>query len=195
MDSDSGFEDDFLEILRIAAAAPAPRSAPPLLPARPPPNLELTALARIYGHPVGDFNKILAYTGKSGLTPIEPPPRGPPYRTIAEELYLQTLEKYQRIRSRGFATAEFHDQGAFAPWFNSSNVDLATLERDFPIHPIYQQERWSKQAATRTRPRFRLPGGGLGYWDALNDNIVWEAISPVLRIASQILNNSHSFAW
>jgi len=125
----------------------------------------LSDLAQRYSHPTGPVSAVLAYTGKSGLTPIPSPSLDPPFRTEEEQKYINKLELYQRSRFNGFTIKQIHDLDAFAPLFKTrKDVDFLSLEANFPIHPLFERDRWST-ARSKTHPRVRLPSGGLGYWE------------------------------
>lgn len=134
----------------------------------------LTVLAQKYSHPRGPDHSIVAYTGKSGLTPVEPPnPRGP-FPPSKQKEYLRELEEYQQWRTQGFTTYELEKLEAFAPVYQNWVLDgmpddgLDLDQWDVPIHPLYQRENWDC-----------LPSGDVGRMPIGNGHTgVWTVSIP-----------------
>lgn len=108
----------------------------------------LTVLAEKYLHPRGQDHRIVAYTGKSGLTPVEPPDPGGPFPSSNQKEYLRALEDYQQWRNLGFTTYELEKLEAYAPLYHNWVLDgmlndgLDLDQWDVPIHQLYQRENW-----------------------------------------------------
>jgi hypothetical protein len=135
----------------------------------------LTELAERYTHPTGPNHSTIAYTGKSGLTPITPYPTNLPFRDREEREYNIQLEAYQLWRFCGFRTQQLDEMEALAPTYRSRfttaeklkqgrGVNFKGLGSSVPIHPLYTRDKWETRFRA-SRPRFLLPGGKSGYWE------------------------------
>lgn len=162
----------------------------------------LTELAQRYGHPVGMLNKPLAFTGKSGLTPL------PPLTPTADSGRRIALEGYQRVRFLDFTAEELVDLKAWAPLHESQGYKVTELTDDLPVHPIFARRNWLTHNS-KSLGRHPLPGGKDGFWhvclfttnegtelmyQAGNDK-VWELLRPALGFASQVLFNCECNTW
>jgi len=127
-----------------------------------------TVLALKYTHPAGPFHTVLAYTGKSGLTPVTEEDFRADYDAASR------LEEYQRRRFCGFTTLELHEIEAFAPTYGSrlgvvrelqTHLEFeAGMPDDFELHYIFNRGSWRSDRPTAV-PRFLLTGGKSGYWE------------------------------
>ncbi|KAE9369105.1 hypothetical protein N431DRAFT_346193 [Stipitochalara longipes BDJ] len=151
---------------------------------------ELTTLARVYSHPTGLQHSDLKVGSflKSGLTPSYLSS----FANNKEQKVYNDLMKYQRVRFRGFTTAELHALESLAPF--STIADDPTLTSALcPIHPAFQKDQWKKPLA-RHQANFPLGNGRPGYWDVGNP-VVWKAIEPGARLASKLLSDAHVWGW
>lgn len=109
----------------------------------------LTALATRYKHPTGRRHKIIAHTGKSGLTPVDYPPKQT--LSINQLDYIEELVHYQVARCLNFSTQDLVNLEAFAPYYNAwsiegredGGIDLKKL-KSVPIHPLYAKYKWEQ---------------------------------------------------
>ncbi|CZR58456.1 uncharacterized protein PAC_08348 [Phialocephala subalpina] len=139
--------------------------------------IPLTTLAQRDTHPTGEKHKILAGTGKSGLTPIPPNERD----------RNEDLDIYQKSLFWGFSTQDIESVGGFAP----SYFSLIRLSN--PINPVFHQNKWLSEKFNDVS-FLRLPGNLDGYWQA-HDPRVWDILQPVLRLASNFLENHDLVFW
>jgi len=138
---------------------------------------KLTELAKRYGHPKGPEHKAIAFTGKSGLTPIDPLF---PNTNLA---FADALEKYQRLRFYNFTTQELVDLESFAPQYNGyevggKTVDPITLQNfadKVSIHPVYTRDKWGTESR-KSHPRFPLPGGRSGFFEVRTTSLLGSKI-------------------
>ncbi|KAF8853728.1 hypothetical protein BDZ45DRAFT_760989, partial [Acephala macrosclerotiorum] len=120
-------------------------------------------------------------TIKSGLTPIAPLPQVPPNR--ADQQRILDTENYQKQTLRGFTTQELVDLEVIS----YNNLPFYSL--DVPIHQIFAQSRWT----AFPRKNVYLPGTSIP-WSA-QSNLVWPALQPCLRLATQILSHLNTHPW
>jgi hypothetical protein len=129
----------------------------------------------MYTHPTGKNHSVLAFSGKSGLTPVDPQPVQPPFPSARKRKRQKELEKYQVWRFFGFRTQRLAEMGAFAPTYTSQLTQgqqifqgqgeaFVGLGTHVPIHPIYSRDYSVGGGQFLCRPRFLLPGGKSGYW-------------------------------
>jgi len=103
----------------------------------------LAGLARKYTHPVGEYHKSIAHTGKSGLTPVQSRPPGADSPTTNQKKDLEVLVGYQVFRCEGFTPNRFVDLEAFAPRYDSWNLESRSDgsiyfdSLNVPIHPLF----------------------------------------------------------
>ncbi|KAF8865029.1 hypothetical protein BDZ45DRAFT_471392 [Acephala macrosclerotiorum] len=161
---------------------------------------ELTALAKIYSHPLHGRNPYLKEGAlkmnhtvlqndpqlKSGLTPIYPED----FLTDAEKVRFSVLSQYQRHRFDAFTTAELHKSEAFAPL--KADGQFAFLA-EVPIHPLLEQARWLELLPLHLAP-VPLGNGRKGFWEASNQ-VVWDAMVPAIKLASKLLTQPESSLW
>jgi len=135
---------------------------------------ELTELAAKYKHPTGKFHKVIAHSGKSGLTPVaELRPDAPvPFAEVKNQ---DKIKLYQKARSRGFTMQLLVDMEAFAPlyksWLNEGyeeggGIDFMSLQT--PIHGIFVRENWERPLWDHLG-RFPLGNGRRGYWEVCSE--------------------------
>ncbi|CZR58766.1 uncharacterized protein PAC_08658 [Phialocephala subalpina] len=149
-----------------------------------------TDLAQKYTHPVNvvdnlDHNPIGNYDPfKSGMTPIDQI-SDPTFPELEGQ---ERLEKYQRSRFDGFTTSELKIMKCLA--FFAEDSGNMRLDWNVPIHQIFQRPNWLLPTPKHEAP-FPLGKGRFGFWkvDTLN---VWNAIEPSLKIATVILESTHS---
>lgn len=96
------------------------------------------------------------------------------------------MEISQRERLNNFIVNELQDSGCW----DKPNAKVGDLSG--PIHPLYRKKRWGKVLA-------RDPGQAIGYgvpgnWSADNPR-VWDALQPVLQLATKIISNIHLWPW
>lgn len=130
---------------------------------------ELTALAKRYTHPTGEDHKVVAHTGKSGLTPVKPQDPAGPFPSRSQKRYIKVLEAYQEYRTDGFNTQRLMELEAFAPLYNwyievmeVGGVDFDA--RHVPIHPFFARQKWDKHAWMHLG-RVPIGKGRTGFWD------------------------------
>ncbi|KAE8448656.1 hypothetical protein EG329_009081 [Mollisiaceae sp. DMI_Dod_QoI] len=142
-----------------------------------------TPFAQKYGPgPTSLYIKDNPYEIKSYLTPILP---ANPMNLRPAELQIRAeTEAYQRRTLRGFPTSELIDLGVI----KSDKLNLNPL--DNPIDPIFSQSRWTETPLTS----IYIPGHGMALWTAQN-NIVWSALKPCLRLATHILSHINTHPW
>ena len=157
-------------------------------------SVPLTELAKKYSHPTGPDHKIIAGTGKSGLTPL--PPRSP-LASKVEKKRRENLERYQRKRCHGFTVTQLVQMEAFAPLWKSwrdegraaakraqpmteaQNVLKSVFPRSLaykgevvmPLHPLFMRKHW-RDKLPKGQARFTLPGGRHGNW-CVSFNLIW----------------------
>jgi hypothetical protein len=71
----------------------------------------------------------------------------------------------------------------------SDNITLDCL----PIHPIFDKQRWMVPLP-RHLAQYPLGLGRPGYWNVEN-YLVWDALKTALQLASQALDNIHTWPW
>ena len=119
---------------------------------------------------------------KSGFTPLSP--RVPNH----QEALTSTAEFFQRYTLKGYTTAELIEVDAHASReFGQNNLQN-------PIVEFMDRPRWQLQDF----PPLPLPRGGPilrpGNWVADND-VVWNVMTPCLRLASRIFSSLHYHPW
>ncbi|ESZ98553.1 hypothetical protein SBOR_1085 [Sclerotinia borealis F-4128] len=151
--------------------------------------LVYTPLAESHTHPTGaDHIAIRRLPGllKSGITPITPPPYENYYRHKAH----QDLKWYQTERFGGFTTQEIHLHDAFAPYSRLRASGKLTC----PIHPMLQRSKWRRQLPAQLA-RYPLGNGREGYWDAWENDRVWNMMVPALQLTTMFLANLYTWPW
>jgi len=136
--------------------------------------------------------------GKSKLTPVDsifPINKSGLFIAEYQKLNKQNrrMEKFQQDNLYWFTTRELIDLDAI------STRTLKSLDLlHNPIHPVFAKSRWERTPDHRfgRQPDSLYPiGKGYpGYWVADND-IVYNAIEPSLRLASRMLLSSHMLPW
>jgi hypothetical protein len=131
----------------------------------------LTELAVRFGHPTGRDHKIIANTGKSGLTPVYVPRHIRASLSQEQRNYIKALELYQRDKALAFTIQDLADLEAFAPYYKSwpldgredDGIDFETL-KTIPIHPLYAKSKWDR---TRLNNIGKIPLGShkSGYFE------------------------------
>lgn len=116
--------------------------------------------------------------GKSGLTPVEPLD---PNISDAENKNLRRLTDYQCHVLRGFTSLQLRDSGCLS----KSNISRNDLHS--PIHPIYMRDQWMPSGETLPAPFNGVRSG--------TNPVVWNAIRPMLQIASRIIDSSSMWIW
>jgi hypothetical protein len=162
-------DEDWIEI-----AVPIPKNGPGK---RKRDKIELTPLAKRYTHPIGRKHAVLAYTGKSGLTPITPYSEKGPVLNPDKKKRTAQLEEYQLWRFNGLRTQQLVEIEAFAPTYKSQlniyeqakqglGVNFQGLGLSVPIHPLYAKVNW-ENTCLKTKPWYILPGGKSGHWQVM----------------------------
>lgn len=123
------------------------------LPARP----QLTTLAGKYTHPVGTYHKVIAGTGKSGMTPIS----SPVFPNRNQRRRYEELDAYQRRRFEAFSTKEIEDVEAFAPSFPTDTLPFPIPTNQ--INPLFGPSKWNVNNPDSV-PLFLMHGQAGGYW-------------------------------
>ncbi|KAM0156044.1 hypothetical protein ACHAPG_005554 [Botrytis cinerea] len=148
-----------------------------------------TRLAESHTHPTGEDHRALHRLPgllKSGITPITPPP----YENYYKHKAHQNLKWYQSQRFSGFTTQELHLHDAFAPYSNLK----ATGQLTCPIHPILQRSKWRRQLPAQLA-RYPLGNGREGYWDAWENDTVWNMMVPSLQLTTMFMTNLYTWPW
>ncbi|KAK6610112.1 hypothetical protein H4I95_03171 [Botrytis cinerea] len=148
-----------------------------------------TRLAESHTHPTGEDHRALHRLPgllKSGITPITPPP----YENYYKHKAHQNLKWYQSQRFSGFTTQELHLHDAFAPYSNLK----ATGQLTCPIHPILQRSKWRRQLPAQLA-RYPLGNGREGYWDAWENDTVWNMMVPSLQLTTMFMANLYTWPW
>jgi hypothetical protein len=117
----------------------------------------LSELATRYTHPAGKNHKIIAHTGKSGLTPVYVPLHHGLLLSRHQHEYIKELEIYQRRRCVGFTVQHLVDMEAFAPYYNEwsvegrveGGIDFEGLKMHMPIHPLFARPKWEGSSVSR----------------------------------------------
>jgi hypothetical protein len=112
----------------------------------------LSELAIRYKHPAGKNHKIIAHTGKSGLTPVYVPLHHGSLLSRHQHEYIKELEIYQRRRCMGFTVQQLVDMEAFGPYYNEwavegrveGGTDFEELTSSIPIHPLFARPKWER---------------------------------------------------
>lgn len=114
-----------------------------------------TELALKYTHPIGRLHKVLAGTGKSGLTPIASPqvPNSP-----NQQRQNDRYERHQRSLFFSFSTQELVKVQAFAP-----SYFYFGLPTNNPINPLFERRKWNSKIQNSV-PFQILPGNLNGYY-------------------------------
>ncbi|PMD31642.1 hypothetical protein L207DRAFT_591589 [Hyaloscypha variabilis F] len=76
---------------------------------------------------------------------------------------------------------------------NTNNSTDDVILNDTPIHPAFAKSRWMLPLP-KNFAEYPLGLDREGYWSIKND-IVWDALQPALRMASQTLQNAQSWPW
>ncbi|TEY83158.1 hypothetical protein BOTCAL_0025g00170 [Botryotinia calthae] len=148
-----------------------------------------TRLAESHTHPTGEDHEALHRLPgllKSGITPITPPP----YESYYKHKAHQDLKWYQSQRFGGFTTQELHLHDAFAPYSNLK----ATGQLTCPIHPILQRSKWRRQLPAQLA-RYPLGNRREGYWDAWENDTVWNMMVPSLQLTTMFMANLYTWPW
>lgn len=123
-------------------------------------------------------------TGKSGITPIHPPD----IKVIQTERELrraQNHEKIQRRKLNSFATWELENSGCWLQ-ADATPSDLIYCP-EIGIQPCFSRENWIPGNIPLDLP-FE------GVWSGQND-MVWNALGPSIRLATLIINGSFMLPW
>jgi hypothetical protein len=139
---------------------------------------ELTEYAKRYGLSHRDLYK---GTRKSGLTPVDPPLD---LSTLApsEQLDWDLIEQSQRYEMAGFTSWEVMDCGSLI----KEDVETDGLA-EIKIHPVFCRSRWMDTD-------IEIGEGLEGTWSASNE-IVWQALLPVIRLATLAWMNIGMWPW
>ncbi|KAE9366473.1 hypothetical protein N431DRAFT_548361 [Stipitochalara longipes BDJ] len=153
---------------------------------------EFTTFAKVYTHPSGGGHRAIAgfVPYKSGLTPIPVPSPPNTNPTSDELLQIRAWEKYQVTQLKGFTAADLDLLETLAIT-NGSTDD--TILNNTPIHQAFAKPRWMVPLPKHLA-QYPLGLDRPGYWHVEN-NFVWDALQPSLRLASQTLENAHSWPW
>jgi hypothetical protein len=123
-------------------------------------------------------------TGKSGLTPLEPPsPITQAEMSTRERRRFRQHEVVQSGMLSGFTSWELKN--------NRCGLDdevLKSPDLPGPMHSIFQRRYWSEGGA--------IPIGGkyAGVYEARNP-VVWEQLAPCLRLSTLLLQHSMNSPW
>lgn len=135
--------------------------------------------------------------GHSGLTPTDPAFQTTP-QAADDDNYDQSLQN----TVFGYTTSELAEQGAFNPRLNISPPDI-----DEPIHELFARRRWDQAVPghpsmgpvafdVRYGSELKNTNGAAGTpgnYDAINNQEVWDALEPGLRLASKVISSGHPF--
>ncbi len=126
---------------------------------------KLTDLAKRYGHPKGPEHKAIAFTGKSGLTPIDPMFPAPIWssqmssRNINDCAFTTLLSKswliWNHLLHNKMGTRDVERRLAEFP--------CKKLADKLSIHPFYARDKWDIKSR-KSHPRFALPWGRRGFF-------------------------------
>jgi len=111
------------------------------------PKPQLTVLATKHTHTTGPEHRLIAYTRKSGLTPLTPIPQGMLLAPNAE--FQVRLHNYKEEQCEGFKTSALAVMEAFAPLYEGwgvegreqGGIEWEGLGRSIPINPIFDREK------------------------------------------------------
>jgi len=143
-----------------------------------------TPYALKYGpaSPRHQFNRSVL---KSHITPVLPlHPSAPPFspNTI---LIREYSEHYQRSLLKGYTVYQLYHINAI------SEAALTPCSLDNPIHHLLARHRWTSRPKTTYEVDPKVGGG---QFVATND-VVWNVLTPALRLASWILAYVHMHPW
>jgi hypothetical protein len=85
-------------------------------------------------------------------------------------------EAYQVLKLRGFTVSEMTNYGCW----DKPNAKRSNL--DNPIHPLFQLPKWEEGDE-------KIGPGYAGNWEMRNP-IIWDAMEPVLRLATQMFRRA-----
>jgi hypothetical protein len=139
----------------------------------------LTELAKKYTHPTGPKHKIIAHTGKSGMSPVYIPLGIQPGLSANQRKYIEVFEAYQRGRLHKFSAQQLVDLEAFAPFYTSPTldgiedigIDFANLQ-SIPIHPLFAKSRWTSSPYKHIG-KYPLGNGRPGYFEVSCTHDLW----------------------
>lgn len=151
----------------------------------PPESPQLTAYAAQYGVAREDW---LASFLKSGLTPIDI--TFDPNQSAEDFVLHEFLHRSQRLNCHNFTTRELYACGAISGLDN----EVILPSNLSGILPLFDRRRWELDELSYIDPMFPLPFGIPGHWTARND-IVWNALLPVLCLASKYIDHADLFDW
>ncbi|KAG8169988.1 hypothetical protein KVR01_000733 [Diaporthe batatas] len=125
--------------------------------------------------------------GRSNITPTTPGPgQLPPDPSGTEEVW-------QSVVFGGPTTRELIDSGAYDPNYQSSGTPISG-----DLHYLFSRDKWlNATVASRIFPsaicntRWRF-GDEEGQYD-VDDDRVWAAMEPALRLASRVIASNHPF--
>lgn len=176
-----------------------------------------TKLGRKYGHPFGERHKIIANTGKSGITPLQSPYAPRDHLTAAQLLYRDDYNEYQINRCFGFTAHELEELDALHQRMrNLGRVQPCTMLEIFSIanHRFIRCSRGrngrsgcgiiSQDIRSGKEMEWALTGKqvdlktscktSLTCIQARND-VVWNALEPCLRLASRFMSSAYTLSW
>ncbi|CZR62095.1 uncharacterized protein PAC_11992 [Phialocephala subalpina] len=149
----------------------------------------VTPLREVYHYRVHDNPVVTTRTErKSGLTPTYLAENA----TKAQKQTHDRLESFQRVRFRGFTAAELRSLDSLAPYYEHPDNPLSPHSR-LPFHPAFAKDRW-QQSLMNHQALFPLGNGRSGYWH-VDNAIVWDALEPGVRLASQTLLHAQLWPW
>ena len=123
---------------------------------------------------------------RHGLNRIPSPDVDNRYMSIEERRQAKMMETFQRERLCDFIIDELQDMGCW------DKPDAKPSDLTGPLHPLYRKGRW--QVMLPEDPGRIIGSGVPGVWSALNPK-GWEALQPVLQLASKIISNIHVWPW
>ncbi|KAH7354934.1 hypothetical protein BKA65DRAFT_593035 [Rhexocercosporidium sp. MPI-PUGE-AT-0058] len=139
----------------------------------------------------------LYHYGRSGFTPIRssfPPLPNVPGISAATRIQNEREDAFQREFLKDFTVQELVDLDGFT----SATLKRSTLRTDRPIHRLFASARWEVTPSPdhQRQDLYPLPNrpGMSGNW-VYGNVLVRNAITPSLRIATQIMSSIYMLPW
>ncbi|OBT69222.1 hypothetical protein VE03_01844 [Pseudogymnoascus sp. 23342-1-I1] len=127
---------------------------------------------------------------KSGHTPVSPSRAD---ESLGRKRWKDEIKKHQLKTTGGFPIEWARALRAYVP---TASTDFASdwekAELHNPIHPLFEQSEW--ETLDGCLMNFPPPLFSNGFMVAENE-IVWEALKPVLQLTTQYLLNAHLWPW
>jgi hypothetical protein len=135
-----------------------------------------------YGYLYGENEDLdhLRGTGRSGLSPRYWPEVSFPTEDAVRQWVSE--RSYQRIWLDGYTSSTLHAMGAL------DKPDVKPASLDNQVHPVFDRRMWA------TYGTIPLGHGLEGNYTA-QDDLIWYAMLPSLRLASKLVENAHCWPW